>query len=340
MSAMCPPIESGYRGRRRIATLEEYYGPYDQKNGTKEKNEQRARKNGATAHVATNMRSKENSKRYERDPEESSNSNGHRSHRQGLLSAKERHARRGSRWSESEATRRFRAQAKQFDTGTRDFNRRSRPSATDLITSIQKRNRTAILQKNNSHLAATAFQIAQHESDARNQITRQLDDFWRRTAYGKALGAKPDNCVRVVMENFNSLGVFTNGVKINALNKLCRKFNSDILAGCETQVDWHQATDEQQFRNIIGIGMDTRSVVAHNINERMKRNQHGGCAMMAMGRFSAEVVETGVDHCGLGRWCWMRVGSGDKKTRIVMAYQPSGSSSSLSAGTTVREQHK
>jgi hypothetical protein len=72
----------------------------------------------------------------------------------------------------------------------------------------------------------------------------------------------------------------------------------------------------------------------------MKRNQHGGCAMMAMGRFSAEVVETGVDHYGLGRWCWMRVGSGDKKTRIVMAYQPSGSSSSHSAGTTVREQHE
>jgi hypothetical protein len=62
--------------------------------------------------------------------------------------------------------------------------------------------------------------------------------------------------------------------------------------------------------------------------------------MMATGRFSAEVVETGVDHYGLGRWCWMRVGSGDKKTQIVMAYQPSGSSSSYSAGTTVREQHE
>jgi len=228
--------------------------------------------------------------------------------------AKERHACRGSRWSESEATRRFRAQAKQFDTGTRDFNRRSRPSATELMASIQRKNQTALLQKNNSHLAETAFQIAQHESGARNQITRQIDYFWRKTAYGKAPGAKPDNCVRVIMENFNSLGFFTNGVKINALNKLCRKFNTDILAGCETQVDWRQATDKQQFRNIISVGMDTRSVVAHNINERMKRNQHGGCAMMAMGRFSAEVVETGVDHCGVGRWCWMRVGSGDKKT--------------------------
>ncbi len=36
----------------------------------------------------------------------------------------------------------------------------------------------------------------------------------------------------------------------------------------------------------------------------------------------------------------MRVGSGGKKTQIVMAYQPSGSSSSNSAGTMVREQHE
>jgi hypothetical protein len=49
------------------------------------------------------------------------------------------------------------------------------------------------------------------------------------------------------MENFNSLGFFTNGVKINALNKLCCKFKTDILAGCKTQADWRQATNEQQF---------------------------------------------------------------------------------------------
>ena len=55
-----------------------------------------------------------------------------------------------------------------------------------------------------------------------------------------APGTKPDNCVHVMMENFNSLGVFTNGVKINALNKLCCKFKTDILAGCKTQADTKQ----------------------------------------------------------------------------------------------------
>ncbi len=144
------------------------------------------------------------------------------------------------------------------------------------------------------------------------------------------------------MENFNSLGFFTKGTKINSLNKLCRKYNTDVLAGCKTQADWHQATDKQQFWNLIGVGMENRRVVAYNVNnnKRMQRNQHGGCAMMAIGQFSSEVSETGVDPYKLGQLCWMKVGSGDKATRIIMAYQPSGSKSSVSAGSTMREQHE
>ena len=86
--------------------------------------------------------------------------------------------------------------------------------------------------------------------------------------------------------------------------------------------------------------MENRSVVAYNVNECMQRNQHGGHAMMAIGRFSSEFSETGIDPYKLRRWCWMKVRSGDKATWIVMAYQPSGSKSSVSAGTTVRDQYE
>ncbi len=61
---------------------------------------------------------------------------------------------------------------------------------------------------------------------------------------------------------------------------------------------------------------------------------------MAMGCFSAEVVESGVNPSGLGHWCWLKVGSGKKRTRIVVAYQPFDAKSTNSAGTTVREQHE
>jgi hypothetical protein len=121
-------------------------------------------------------------------------------------------------------------------------------------------------------LAALAYQIAQHKQSATSQIRKQVEEFLHKPAYGKAPRVKPDDCVRVIMENFNSLGVFTNGTKINALNKICREFKADVLAGCKTQADWQQATEEQQFKNILGVGMDTRSIVAHNINKRMQRN--------------------------------------------------------------------
>ncbi len=114
------------------------------------------------------------------------------------------------------------------------------------------------------------------------------------------------------MENFNSLGVFTKVMKINQLKKLCRQFNTDILAGCATQADWRQATKEQQFRNVIGVGMETRIIVAHNVNKQMQQIQHGGCAM-AMGCFSAKVAESGVDPSSLGHWYWLKVSSGNQK---------------------------
>ncbi len=126
MLASGPPIASGYRGSKQITTLEEYYGHDELTNKNKdEQDKQNATENGGTTHVATNRQSKVNPRIPERDPEESSRGNGNRSHRHKWLTAKERHARHGSCWSESEATCRFRAQAKQFDTGTRDFNRRS-----------------------------------------------------------------------------------------------------------------------------------------------------------------------------------------------------------------------
>jgi hypothetical protein len=59
--------------------------------------------------------------------------------------------------------------------------------------------------------------------------------------------------------------------------------------------------------------------------------------MMALGTLSPEVINSGVDFTGLGRWCWIHLGLGIKKTRIIMAYQPSNSG--RSAGTTIKDQH-
>jgi hypothetical protein len=138
------------------------------------------------------------------------------------------------------------------------------------------------------------------------------------------------------MENFNNLRVMSRNAKVNAFNNLCRDFKVDILCICKTQVDWRMVPQDWQFHKLFGVGTETRSVVTHNVNERIQQNQFGGCAMMAMGTMSPKVVKSGVDFTGLGRWGWMMVGSGMKKTCIVIAYQPCNSG--RFAGTAVKDQ--
>lgn len=185
--------------------------------------------------------------------------------------------------------------------------------------------RKALSRRNNTTLTVTAIKLAQAESLSLCQVNESVSKTWKEEKYGHAPREKPDHSIRIVMENFNSLCVTSGNSKINAINNLCRDFKVDILCGCETQVDWRQVPESRQFHNLIGAGTQTRSIVAHNVNKKMRVNQYGGCAIMAMNTIAPEVVESGADHTGLGQWCWIRIGSGAKKTRIVMAYQPSNS---------------
>ena len=55
MHASGPPIASGYRGSRRITTLEEYYGYDGGANKNKDEYKLQAKENGGTTHVATRV---------------------------------------------------------------------------------------------------------------------------------------------------------------------------------------------------------------------------------------------------------------------------------------------
>jgi hypothetical protein len=181
-------------------------------------------------------------------------------------------------------------------------------------------------------------QLVQAESTAVRQVTTSINALWRNKKYGHAPHEKPAHSVLIVMENFNSLGVTLGNSKINALNNLCRDFKVNMLCGCKTQVNWSMVPQSCCFHNLFALGTETRSIVAHNTNKHIRLNQFGGCSMMVFGSFAPEVINLGIDTTGLGRWCWFRVGLGSKKTRKVMAYQPSNLGSS-SAGTTVKDQH-
>ncbi len=78
---------------------------------------------------------------------------------------------------------------------------RSHPTALEIMSKIHKDNRNAQLRNNHLQLAALAYQIAQHEQSAASQIRKQVEEFWHKPAYGKAPRVKPNDCIKMVMEN-------------------------------------------------------------------------------------------------------------------------------------------
>ena len=53
-----------------------------------------------------------------------------------------------------------------------------------------------------------------------------------------------------------------------------------MLAGCETQTDWYQVPNDQQFDRLVGLGEDQRHIAAHNVHDKT-RCQPGGTLIAA-----------------------------------------------------------
>ena len=176
MSPRVPPIESG----NRVSKMNTAFDPNNlTTNNSSSCNSINNSNPGRTTYVATNIQSCFSLPNPNNTTEHQDHNQDNRSHRQWRRSACDYHAHRGSRWAESMAACRFRAQSAQFDTGTTSFLKRACPSASQLISAIHNESRSAKYSKKRSRLAATAYQISQHEQAAQNQIALQIGDFMR-----------------------------------------------------------------------------------------------------------------------------------------------------------------
>lgn len=55
------------------------------------------------------------------------------------------------------------------------------------------------------------------------------------------VGYMPTNrlkTIRIFFGNWNSLGIFTLSWKMDKLNVMFQRLDLNVIAGCETQVDW------------------------------------------------------------------------------------------------------
>ena len=67
-----------------------------------------------------------------------------------------------------------------------------------------------------------------------------------------------------MFENWNSLCLGRGKKRINEINDLAKKYQVDLILGCETQYDWRCLEDELQFDNLFGVGERSRSIAANN----------------------------------------------------------------------------
>jgi hypothetical protein len=76
----------------------------------------------------------------------------------------------------------------------------------------------------------------------RESVRREYKAMEASGVYGRIESDKPDNVIRVMYENFSSLGLFVEGnarhKKICQINKLMQDYGVDILAGCKSRTDW------------------------------------------------------------------------------------------------------
>ena len=144
-------------------------------------------------------------------------------------------------------------------------------------------------------------------------------------AWGDEIEGKDHECIRVLSNNINSLGIQKGNHKEYKLKELMVEQSVDVLCLQEVNINWRRCTYYDSFYERIRCkGLDhLKHSKAYNKHENYKHFQRGGVTCASVGTFSQFVKDTGADETGLGRWTWILVqGRREVKTRIISAYQP------------------
>ena len=138
---------------------------------------------------------------------------------------------------------------------------------------------------------------------------------------GRSWGA-----LRVVWVGLGGLlTVFWGDLEQQGRRKAKNKSKSSLIIGLcvvEGGTDWFQASEDKKVSALFCPMGRGRAITARNKHKFFGRCQHGGTALVATLRLSGFIPDKGADSTGLGRFCWICVGSGKRKTWIVSAYQP------------------
>ncbi|KAL3780888.1 hypothetical protein HJC23_009934 [Cyclotella cryptica] len=219
---------------------------------------------------------------------------------------------RGARTTPAQISNQIRNQGTNRGSNRRAKSQRRQDRWRQAQASVeQKRKYRAFLQGYRSLQSKCTPTDADIERMTDRREMEQLVHLLQDGGAGYMPRKKRSGWVRIMFENWNSLGIFTHGWKMDRLNQLVKDLQVDVVAGC---------------------------IAANNVTEVINRDQMGGTAVTAIGRLSDVVTAVGCDVTGLGRWSWIRVGTALRSTRVVCGYMPCKPGRSA-RGHTVWEQH-
>ena len=145
-------------------------------------------------------------------------------------------------------------------------------------------------------------------------------------SWGDIMQRKDQNCIRIVSENINNLGVHpTKNEKQNRGRDWLIKNEVDICCWQEVGVNWgrFKSNEKLQARLSCPAWDNIRTSVGYNKHERQSKGQYGGTATMAFDHIAGTIHATHQDPRGLGRWSSILfLGRDSKATCVISAYNP------------------
>ncbi len=169
--------------------------------------------------------------------------------------------------------------------------------------------------------AAETIYEAQTQEEA---MVWDLLEQWRKGGHGHVPDVKGGDIICLGCKNVNSLSLFDPRLtKHRKLLNLHNKYQMDGACIVEHGINFCMTPEGSRLDNIFAAFCSSCVSVAHNTHEQHSRYHQGRTLTAAFTHLSGFVKSTGVDPTGLGCWSWIQVGSGEYRTSIVIAYQPS-----------------
>ena len=259
------------------------------------------------------------------------------SNRQHTFKKRKSQARQAT-WTKLKTSLTLKNKYRAFQKGSKRFLKRIIPTHEDLSRSQSDhtiQDNTQYFEPNSTTVNSNRLNLA---IDKENREMRHMLGLLEDGGVGYMPEKKHNGWVRLMFENWNSLGIYTQSWKMDRLNYLIKHLKIDIIAGCKCQTDWSFVNTDHQFNSLLSPGSAKKGRVSHNITERIQLDQMGGTAITGVGRICDVITEVGGDTTGLGRWSWLTLHGGSTTTRIISAYLPR-KPNRLSRGRTVWEQH-